>query len=56
MTLQQLYSHGGDMIRVWNESQAIDWMSMPSVLGFPILLSLMVLKLREKSVLLPPRK
>lgn len=45
MTMQQLWSHGGDLLRQWNESSQIDWVSVPSVLGFPILLFLMIRKL-----------
>lgn len=44
LTLQQVYSHGGDLITTWRSSGAINWVSLLVVGFLPVLLVLALIE------------
>lgn len=44
LLLQQLYSHGGDIIRNWRHEQRIDWISVGVVILMPLTFVLLLLE------------
>jgi len=48
LTLQQGYSHGGDLIRTWQSTAKVDWTSALMIAFLPLLLALALIE--EKSV------
>jgi hypothetical protein len=48
LMLQQFYSHGSDMIKLWNLQQKVDWMSLLVFIILPVIFVFLVLDKQGK--------
>jgi predicted membrane protein len=47
LTIQQLYSHGGDLLWHWNHEQRVDWISIAVLIFMPGVLFFLFLEKRK---------
>jgi uncharacterized membrane protein YphA (DoxX/SURF4 family) len=53
LMIQQFYSHGSDLVNLWNIQHKIDWMSLLVIVIFPVILIFLILDKRGKLKTLP---
>ncbi|HTA84325.1 MAG TPA: hypothetical protein VK783_15380 [Bacteroidia bacterium] len=51
LVLQQLYSHGQDILKLWSTYKQIDWLSLGVVIYMPVVFLLLVMDNRNKKTI-----
>ncbi len=47
LTVQQLYSHGESLIKLWTEQKQIDWLSLGDIIFLPLVFILLLSNSRD---------
>jgi hypothetical protein len=48
LLLQQVYSHGGDLLNLWSTHKQVDWLSLGVIIYMPLVFVLLVVDTRSK--------
>ena len=56
LMIQQFYSHGSDLVNLWNIQHKIDWMSLLVIVILPVILIFLILDKLDKIKGLPYEK